>query len=123
MEVKEYQKIIDETAVYPEDIGLIYCALGLVNEAGEVAGKVKKLIRDHTELYESIKAGVFKDEELEKWMQLRLAILQELGDVQWYLTATAQTLDSSLSDVLQLNYDKLMGRKERGTIQGNGDNR
>lgn len=85
----------------------VFPSLGLGEEAGEVLGKIKKTIRDG--------GGDFK--------KTRAAILLELGDVLWYLTATAEALGYTLEDVAVGNMHKLAGRRSRGTTQGSGDNR
>ncbi len=108
MESKEYQEIIKKTAVYPKEIGLPYCALGLCGEAGEVAEKVKKLYRDS--------GGVITEE-------FRQALKKELGDVQWYITATANEVGLTLEEIMEANYNKLIKRRETGTLHGDGDNR
>ena len=82
--------------------------LGLSGEAGEVAEKVKKVIRD--------KGGEFDDDT-------RLAICKELGDVLWYVAQIASELNLDLSNVAQGNLDKLADRAKRGKIKGNGDDR
>lgn len=87
---------------------IVYPTLGLVNEAGEVAGKIKKIFRD--------KGGVFSDEDKE-------ALKSELGDVLWYLTQICTNLGLKLEDVAEANLDKLFDRLERGKIQGDGDKR
>jgi NTP pyrophosphatase (non-canonical NTP hydrolase) len=101
--IKEYQEKTRETAIYPEDEALEYLVLGLNGEAGEVAEKVKKHIRDGKEL----------DEDFAK----------ELGDVLWYLVRLVDEMDGDMEEVIQSNLDKLFDRKERGKIQGSGDNR
>ncbi len=105
----DYQRLSRVTATYPP-IGhaVIYPTLGLANEAGEVAGKVKKIFRD--------KSGEIKDSDRE-------ALKAELGDVLWYLAQVATELDLSLDDIAQHNLDKLLSRLERGTIGGSGDER
>ena len=109
MTFEEYQKKSRETAVYPP-IGesYVYPALGLVNEAGEVAGKVKKIFRDNK--------GVLDEDRRE-------ILKKELGDVLWYLAQLSTDLELSLEDVAQYNIDKLKSRKDRGTILGDGDDR
>lgn len=102
-EFDAYQDFTDETAIYPEDKGLEYTALGLASEAGEFAGKVKKWIRD----------GKRNDE----------ALVAELGDVLWYVARAAAELHVHLSDVAKDNVEKLKSRKERNVISGEGDNR
>lgn len=109
MDFNDYQKQSRKTAGYPP-IGhaVIYPTLGLTNEAGEVAGKVKKIFRD--------KGGAITAEERE-------ALKAELGDVLWYLAQVCTELDLSLDDVAEANLAKLFSRLERGTIQGDGDKR
>jgi NTP pyrophosphatase (non-canonical NTP hydrolase) len=109
MDFKEYQEKSRKTAIYPK-IGenYVYPALGLGDEAGEVLGKIKKIFRD--------KNGILDDETREE-------IKKELGDVLWYLTQLSTELEISLDDVAQANIEKLYSRLERGTLQGNGDNR
>ena len=102
-EFDSYQNLTDETAIYPEDKGLEYTALGLASEAGEFAGKVKKAIRDNNYDHEAMAA--------------------ELGDVLWYVARAAAELELYLSDIATLNVEKLKSRKERNKISGEGDNR
>lgn len=90
------------------DHPIVYPTLGLVNEAGEVAGKVKKLFRD--------KGGQIGEADRE-------ALKQELGDVLWYLAQIATELGLSLQEIAEANLDKLFSRLERGQIKGEGDNR
>jgi NTP pyrophosphatase (non-canonical NTP hydrolase) len=87
---------------------IVYPTLGLVNEAGEVAGKIKKLFRD--------KGGVVGEADRE-------ALKAELGDVLWYLTQICTNLDLTLEEVAEANLDKLFSRLERGKIRGEGDKR
>lgn len=109
MDFTEYQKLTGETAIYPgRGNNYTYPVLGLAGEAGEVAEKFKKLLRD--------KGGVIDDE-------FRATVKKELGDVLWYVSAISSELDLSMDDVAQANIEKLFGRKERGTLQGSGDNR
>jgi NTP pyrophosphatase (non-canonical NTP hydrolase) len=109
MNFNEYQERSRKTAKYPPiGHGVIYPTLGLTNEAGEVAGKVKKIFRD--------KGGVIGDEE-------RKALKSELGDVLWYLAQVCTELEISLDEVAEGNIEKLVSRLERGKIGGDGDNR
>ena len=117
MTFEEYQTIIKKTAVFPEDIGLAYCGLGITGEAGEVADKVKKLYRDD-KIHEM--DAVAKQVCLDIHKQ---GIAKELGDVLWYITAMANILDLSLEEVAEMNYNKLMKRRETNTLHGSGDNR
>jgi NTP pyrophosphatase (non-canonical NTP hydrolase) len=109
MNFNDYQTKSCKTARYPV-IGhpVIYPTLGLVNEAGEVAGKIKKVFRD--------KEGQISEETRE-------ALKAELGDVLWYIAQVATELDLSLADIAEANIAKLSDRLERGKIKGEGDNR
>jgi len=109
MNFNDYQQKSRKTAKYPA-IGhsVIYPTLGLVNEAGEVAGKIKKVFRD-------------KDGEINE--ETRSALKAELGDVLWYMAQVCTELGLSLDEVAAYNIDKLYSRLERGTIRGDGDDR
>jgi len=110
MQLDEYQKKSRKTARYPRPKGRewVYPALGLAGEAGEVANKVKKILRDHD--------GVISDE-------YREAIKKELGDVLWYVAQLSAEFGIGLDDVAQANLEKLSSRMERGVLSGDGDNR
>jgi NTP pyrophosphatase (non-canonical NTP hydrolase) len=109
MNFTEYQTKSRATAKYPViGHGVIYPVLGLTNEAGEVAGKIKKIFRD--------KEGNFGDAERE-------ALKAELGDVLWYISQVCTELDIPLDEVAEANIAKLLDRQARGKIQGDGDNR
>ena len=109
MDFKTYQKIARETAQYPNlGSNYIYPTLGLVGEAGEVAEKVKKIIRD--------KKGKLDNES-------KIAIKKELGDVLWYLSNISTELKFDLEDVAILNLEKLKSRAAKGKISGSGDDR
>lgn len=109
MTFDEYQRQAAMTAMYP-DVGnnYIYPALGLCGEAGEVAEKIKKVIRDSNGV---VSANAKR--EIEK----------EMGDVLWYLARLCSEIGLSMDSVALLNLKKLFPRKERGLIKGNGDNR
>lgn len=111
MNFVEYQRKAGETAIYPgqkELLGLLYAVLGLTGEAGELANKLKKVIRDSN--------GVVTQEFVD-------FMNGELGDVLWYLAITASELGLSLETIAENNITKLHSRKERGVLTGNGDNR
>lgn len=109
MNFTEYQEKSRTTARYPViGHGVIYPTLGLTNEAGEVAGKIKKIFRD--------KDGLIGPDE-------RHALTSELGDVLWYLAQVCTELNISLDEVAQGNIEKLFSRLERGKIGGEGDER
>jgi NTP pyrophosphatase (non-canonical NTP hydrolase) len=103
-----YQKVAKTTAIYPREQAIIYPTLGLTGEAGEVANKVKKIIRDGSDS---------KDERLVS------EIKSEIGDCLWYIAVLASDFDIKLSDIASSNLEKLANRKKNGTIHGSGDNR
>lgn len=94
--------------VIPMNHSIVYPTMGMVNEAGEVAGKVKKIFRD--------RGGEITEED-------RQALKKELGDVLWYLAQICTELDLSLQEVAEANLIKLFSRLERGQIRGDGDER
>ena len=100
----EYQDFVESVNLYPRETSNLTLTLGLAGEAGEIANKMKKVARDGYVLEIS---------------DLRA----ELGDVLWYVAALAADYDIDLQDVLEYNMEKLKSRKDRGTLQGNGDNR
>jgi len=104
-----YENLAGQTAIFPKDRALEYLALGMTSEAGEVAGKVKKLIRD--------------GEDVEGFEMKKLAIASEIGDVLWYCAMMAKEVGVPLNTIMQENLRKLHDRKERGTLQGSGDDR
>ena len=110
MDFKEYQEKSKRTDRGPviTDGNIVYYVLGLADESGEVAGKIKKLYRD----YDGKLTEEYKKE-----------IAKELGDVMWYLAQLCSKLGLSMEEVAQMNIDKLASRLERGHIHGNGDNR
>lgn len=108
MELNEYQAAARKTAPWEHGTRLVYCLFGLVGEAGEVANKFKKSIRDDD--------GKLTDER-------KQAMLDELGDTLWYLAMVAHELDTTLEEVALMNVVKLSGRFDRGVIKGSGDNR
>ncbi len=109
MTFKNYQAKSQKTALYPNrGKNYIYPTLGLSGETGEVAEKIKKILRDDSGF-----VSKEKKEEIEK----------ELGDVLWYLSQLASELKLSLESIAQKNLEKLSSRKKRGKISGSGDNR
>lgn len=108
MELTAYQNEAMRTAIYPPENGLQYAVLGLCSEAGEVAGKVKKVIRDQD--------GNFSAEA-------KAEIASEAQDCLWYLAAIARELGTTLESMAQANLNKLASRQTRGVLQGSGDNR
>ena len=110
MELNSYQIEAHKTSLH--EIPVIYPVIGLLGEAGEVADKVKKLIRD-----KGYKPGDIIDHKDKE------AIMLELGDVLWYVSEIANNLDITLEEVGRRNLQKLMSRKERDMIHGSGDYR
>lgn len=109
MDFNEYQVEAIKVAKYP-DIGnnFVYPTLGLAGETGEVAEKIKKIIRDN--------GGVVSEERKEE-------LKKEIGDVLWYLSMLCTELRLEFGSVAKHNIEKLTDRWKRGVIQGSGDNR
>lgn len=109
MDLNNYQKSAKKTAIYP-NIGrnFLYPTLGLVGEAGEIANKVKKIIRD-----DGGKVTKAKRDEL----------FAEIGDVLWYMAQLSTELKLKLSDIAKYNLKKLSQRKKEDKLHGSGDNR
>jgi NTP pyrophosphatase (non-canonical NTP hydrolase) len=104
-----YQEAAARTAgLVATDHPIVYPTLGLANEAGEVAGKVKKIFRD--------RQGVITDADRE-------ALALELGDVLWYLSEICTRLGIRLEDVAEANIAKIAERMSRGVLSGEGDYR
>lgn len=104
-----YQELAAFTAAYP-NVGHnpIYPTLGLAGEAGEVAEKVKKVLRDNNGQFDAAAIN---------------AIKKELGDVMWYVARLAAELGLSLKDIATGNIAKLNSRKQRDKLHGSGDDR
>jgi len=109
MTFKQYQTLSRKTAIYPnKGKNFIYPTLGLAGEAGEVAEKVKKILRDKKGLLDSAD---------------KKEIAKELGDVLWYTAQIATELKFSLEDVAKINLEKLFLRQKNKKLCGSGDNR
>ena len=106
MNFNDYQTAAKSTAVYKQPI--IYPTLGLTGEAGEVAEKVKKMIRDDD--------GILTPERKE-------LLIKELGDVLWYLAMVSHDIGVDLNTIAITNINKLSKRKEKGMLKGDGDTR
>lgn len=104
MGLNEYQEKTNETAIYPKAKALEYLTTGLAGEVGELCSKVAKAYRKDTPLDRS-------------------GCASEIGDILWFLAQLADVLHYNLADIASNNLDKLRDRKERGVLQGNGDNR
>lgn len=113
IDFEKYQLATADTAIYPGALeggadALSYVTLGLTGEAGEIANKVKKILRD--------KGGMVTSED-------RADLSKELGDVLWYVARLADEIGYPLEEIAQKNVDKLTSRKSRGVLGGSGDNR
>ena len=108
MQLDDYQENAKKTAIYAPEHMIMYPALGLAGEAGEVANKVKKIIRDGT--------SKLPDD----W---REQLASEIGDVLWYCAALSEDLGYTLGRIAKENEVKLASRKKKGTIHGSGDKR
>ena len=111
MNFTEYQQGAAKTAIYPSSSpieALSYVTMGLVGEAGEIANKVKKILRDD--------AGIVTEGH-------KRALGVEIGDVLWYLSQLSTELGWDLDWLAANNLEKLRSRAARGTLQGSGDNR
>ena len=106
---KQYQEGACSTAIYPKHQAMEYLSLGLVGEAGEIANKVKKFIRD----------GSAPDEYIQK----KIDLAYEVGDVLWYCAVLLDELEMDLGHIMESNLKKLADRKARGKLHGSGDNR
>ena len=109
----QYQREAMKTAVFPAKLGVSYTTLGLVGEAGEVAEKIKKLLR----------LGVDPAKFLVLPESDRLELVKELGDVLWYLAVLSEQLGWSFDDVARINLEKLKDRQNRDVLKSQGDNR
>lgn len=112
MTLDEYQEAARSTALYPQEVRVLYPTLKLAGEAGEVAEKLGKLMRD--EAY--VPGNLLSETQ-------RAALAAELGDVMWYIANLAADLDLTLDDVARRNLAKLASRKARGVLHGSGDDR
>lgn len=122
--VEDYETMVSEAAIYKAAVkefvssgdteaiaklfNVFYATTGLAGEAGEVANKVKKILRDNK--------GVIDAE-------VRKKVLGELGGVVWYLAAVSAEFDLSLNDVMAYNFDQITDRQKRNVLQGDGDDR
>lgn len=108
MHLNDYQKQARKTAIYPHTGAIEYLTMGLGSEAGEVAGHVKRILRDD--------GGVLT-------FTRKMDIIKELGDCLYYIAMISDELEFSLADVAKINGEKLSRRKQQGTLKGSGDNR
>lgn len=111
-DMNRYQELSKTTAMYIDrmsrEMGIYYVVLGLASEAGEVAGKLKKALRDNGGQVDT---------------RIRSMMLDELGDVLWYVAQVCEELGFPMGAVARMNLNKLFDREDRGVLAGSGDNR
>lgn len=125
MRLNEYQKKAMTTCMGTCD-NFSYMMLNLMGEVGEFAGKVAKMIRKgqvEIDTMDEKTSEMFPMVSLNNWTYLQGELMKEAGDILWQLAGLCNVMGWSLEDVAQANLDKLASRKERGVIDGNGDNR
>lgn len=105
-DLNEYQRQARTTAVYDFNLTVLYPMIGMVNEAGEALGKLKKVLRRDKTLQEA-----------------KADLADELGDVLWYLAVAADDLGYNLKEIAENNLKKLADRQQRGVLKGDGDSR
>jgi len=109
---QEYSDFCSVTDHYPDAFNhnakIMFHALGMAGEAGEVANKVKK---------------IFRDDKGEVTDQRRDQIARELGGVYWYFTRLAADFGFTVEDIRDINWKELESRRQRGTVLGDGDDR
>ena len=109
MEFNEYQEKAWGTAIYPDrGKNIIYPALWIGGESGEILNKIKKISRDEKNILNSEK---------------KAELIKELGDLLWYIAALATELKINMNDIAEKNIVNLGERKNKGTLHGSGDNR
>ena len=99
---EEYQQEAWKTALESAK-NPAYMVANLTSEAGEVAGKYAKWIRD----------GVLDEAGMQK----------EAGDVLWQVAGLATVMGWSLADLASQNLKKLAARQTNNTLTGSGDER
>ena len=133
MNFDEYQEAAAKTAIYPRDAKIIYPALGLAGEVGEVAEKIAMewpigslpslMLAAHAGKAANQAKKILRDDEGELTPERRAAIAKEIGGVLWYCADLATCLGLNLGDIARENADILASRAERGTLRGDGDDR
>ena len=126
MNLNDYQKRARKTAIYPRESRVIYPALGLAGESGEVCEKIKKVMRG--DLVKEIKSN---KQSLSKWFdnagnlqrEFKDSVEKELGDVLWYVANLASDLGLSMDIIAVKNINKVRDRERRDVLQGDGDDR
>lgn len=112
-QIDKYQAECMRTAVFDERWGIMYPAIGMAEESGEVVGKIKKWMRDDSP------SG---PDDMPGWKRIK-EIAYEIGDNLWYASVLAGFLGIKMSDILRMNIEKIRSRHAKGTIHGSGDER
>lgn len=134
MDFAEYQKEVEKTAEYPscgtsDRRAVFYTLIGLQGEIGEAAKKIMNFVAvfnpdlsyiDQQDFLQEIEESNDKEKILK---ELKESIVHELGDVLWYLASLSREMGSSLEEIAEANILKIRSRKDRGKIQGSGDDR
>ena len=100
-----------------------YMMLNLVGEVGELASKVAKDIRKENVVIGDVRNDIVPKMPFDKWIDRDEEYRQEAGDILWQLAGLCEAMGWSLESIAKGNLAKLASRKERGVIDGNGDNR
>jgi NTP pyrophosphatase (non-canonical NTP hydrolase) len=125
MELNEYQKQAMTTCMGTCD-NFSYMMLNLMGEVGEFAGKVAKMIRKgqvEIDTMDEKTSDLFPMVSLPNWVYHQGELMKEAGDILWQLAGLCNVMGWDLETVAQQNLKKLASRKERGVIDGSGDNR
>ena len=126
MEISEYQQLTEDTAVYPKEIGLFYTMLGFIGETGELAEKIKKVIRDDIDwdIHSNLDAQSVTHliiQEIHNHPDYDIE--DELGDIFYYFMRVCEELECDSGAIAERNIEKLHDRMERDVIHGSGDYR
>jgi len=144
-----YQHEAFKTAVFPPEIGPLYCAMGALGEAGELVEVLLTYYRQKLEAKDSTKdmediffaletavqacrsVEVMKKAARKKQYDLpvlpelddatRARIISEQGDCLWYQAGTAEVSGHQLSTVAQENIKKLQARRAAKVLTSSGE--
>lgn len=114
-----YKRAARETAVYDFSD---YPLAALAEEVGEVMGKIAKFGRKNGLPIHMVIECV-SNPGCEEQRKLREEVSKEMGDVIWQWVNLCHELNLNPAQVMADNIEKLQGRKERGTLEGSGDER
>lgn len=118
MELNEYQRRAMKTCL-PTSDNNAYMLFEMMEELGEIAGKVSKAIRKGKIVFTANQIHyLMPEDEAAVWTE---SVIKELGDLMWGLAGFAHSMRLPLSSVADMNLEKLMARMTNGTIDGKGD--